>query len=141
MKFVTFVWVNSLAVAFALLVLSLDQQELNLLCTNTDTQRSSLLDGQMITSEGSVDTFGTAIVVSGTSSLELKYPVNEPQSLNIFEVLQDSEGYLLSQSISGSRLSTLKLAREEGNWWGQLVEFEYWDTSTSEIVTKIYYCS
>ena len=141
MKFVTFVWVNSLAVAFALLVLSLDQQELNLLCTNTDTQRSSLLDGQMITSKGSVDTFGTAIVVTGTSSLELKYPVNDPQSRNIFEVLQDSEGYLLSQSVSGSRLSTLKLAREEGNWWGQLVEFEYWDTSTSEIVTKIYYCS
>ena len=141
MKFVTFVWVNSLAVTFALLVLSLDQQELNLLCTNTDTQRSSLLDGQMITSKGSVDTFGTAIVVTGTSSLELKYPVNDPQSRNIFEVLQDSEGYLLSQSISGSRLSTLKLAREEGNWWGQLVEFEYWDTSTSEIVTKIYYCS
>jgi len=141
MKFVTFVWVNSLAVAFALLVLSLDQQELNLLCTNTDTQRSSLLDGQMITGKGSVDTFGTAIVVTGTSSLELKYPVNDPQSRNIFEVLQDSEGYLLSQSVSGSRLSTLKLAREEGNWWGQLVEFEYWDTSTSEIVTKIYYCS
>jgi len=141
MKFVTFVWVNSLAVAFALLVLSLDQQELILLCTNTDTQRSSLLDGQMITGKGSVDTFGTAIVVTGTSSLELKYPVNDPQSRNIFEVLQDSEGYLLSQSISGSRLSTLKLAREEGNWWGQLVEFEYWDTSTSEIVTKIYYCS
>ena len=141
MKFVTFVWVNSLAVAFALLVLSLDQQELNLLCTNTDTQRSSLLDGQMITGKGSVDTFGTAIVVTGTSSLELQYPVNDPQSRNIFEVLQDSEGYLLSQSVSGSRLSTLKLAREEGNWWGQLVEFEYWDTSTSEIVTKIYYCS
>jgi len=141
MKFVTFVWVNSLAVAFALLVLSLDQQELNLLCTNTDTQRSSLLDGQMITSKGSVDTFGTAIVVTGTSSLELKYPVNDPQSRNIFEVLQDSEGFLISQSVSGSRLSTLKLAREEGNWWGQLVEFEYWDTSTSEIVTKIYYCS
>ena len=141
MKFVTFVWVNSLAVAFALLVLSLDQQELNLLCTNTDTQRSSLLDGQMITGKGSVDTFGTAIVVTGTSSLELKYPVNDPQSRNIFEVLQDSEGYLLSQSVSGSRLSTLKLAREEGNWWGQLVEFEYWDTSASEIVTKIYYCS
>ena len=141
MKFVTFVWVNSLAVAFALLVLSLDQQELILLCTNTDTQRSSLLDGQMITSKGSVDTFGTAIVVTGTSSLELKYPVNDPQSRNIFEVLQDSEGYLISQSVSGSRLSTLKLAREEGNWWGQLVEFEYWDTSTSEIVTKIYYCS
>lgn len=141
MKFATFVWVNSLAVAFALLVLSLDQQELNLLCTNTDTQRSSLLDGQMITSKGSVDTFGTAIVVTGTSSLELKYPVNDPQSRNIFEVLQDSEGYLLSQSVSGSQLSTLKLAREEGNWWGQLVEFEYWDTSTSEIVTKIYYCS
>jgi len=141
MKFTTFVWVNSLAVAFALLVLSLDQQELNLLCTNTDTQRSSLLDGQMITSKGSVDTFGTAIVVTGTSSLELKYPVNDPQSRNIFEVLQDSEGYLISQSVSGSRLSTLKLAREEGNWWGQLVEFEYWDTSTSEIVTKIYYCS
>ena len=141
MKFTTFVWVNSLAVAFALLVLSLDQQELNLLCTNTDTQRSSLLDGQMITSKGSVDTFGTAIVVTGTSSLELKYPVNDPQSRNIFEVLQDSEGFLISQSVSGSRLSTLKLAREEGNWWGQLVEFEYWDTSTSEIVTKIYYCS
>jgi len=141
MKFVTFVWVNSLAVAFALLVLSLDQQELILLCTNTDTQRSSLLDGQMITGKGSVDTFGTAIVVTGTSSLELKYPVNDPQSRNIFEVLQDSEGYLLSQNVSGSRLSTLKLAREEGNWWGQLVEFEYWDTSTSEIVTKIYYCS
>ena len=141
MKFVTFVWVNSIAVAFAFLALGLKEQELNLVCTNTDTQRSSLLDGQMITSKGSVDTFGTAIVVSGTSSLELKYPVNEPQSLNIFEVLQDSEGYLLSQSISGSRLSTLKLAREEGNWWGQLVEFEYWDTSTSEIVTKIYYCS
>ena len=141
MKFVTFVWVNSLAVAFALLVLSLDQQELILLCTNTDTQRSSLLDGQMITGKGSVDTFGTAIVVTGTSSLELKYPVNDPQSRNIFEVLQDSEGYLISQSVSGSRLSTLKLAREEGNWWGQLVEFEYWDTSTSEIVTKIYYCS
>ena len=141
MKFITFVWVNSLAVAFALLVLSLDQQELNLLCTNTDTQRSSLLDGQMITGKGSVDTFGTAIVVTGTSSLELQYPVNDPQSRNIFEVLQDSEGYLLSQSVSGSRLSTLKLAREEGNWWGQLVEFEYWDTSTSEIVTKIYYCS
>ena len=141
MKFVTFVWVNSLAVAFALLVLSLDQQELNLLCTNTDTQRSSLLDGQMITGKGSVDTFGTAIVVTGTSSLELKYPVNDPQSRNIFEVLQDSEGFLISQSVSGSRLSTLKLAREEGNWWGQLVEFEYWDTSTSEIVTKIYYCS
>ena len=141
MKFVTFVWINSLAIACALLVLSLDQQELNLLCTNTDTQRSSLLDGQMITSKGSVDTFGTAVVVTGTSSLELKYPVNDPQSRNIFEVLQDSEGYLLSQSVSGSRLSTLKLAREEGNWWGQLVEFEYWDTSTSEIVTKIYYCS
>jgi len=141
MKFVTFVWVNSLAVAFALLVLSLDQQELILLCTNTDTQRSSLLDGQMITGKGSVDTFGTAIVVTGTSSLELKYPVNDPQSRNIFEVLQDSEGFLISQSVSGSRLSTLKLAREEGNWWGQLVEFEYWDTSTSEIVTKIYYCS
>jgi hypothetical protein len=141
MKFVTFVWINSLAIACALLVLSLDQQELNLLCTNTDTQRSSLLDGQMITSKGSVDTFGTAIVVTGTSSLELKYPVNDPKSRNIFEVLQDSEGYLLSQSVSGSRFSTLKLAREEGNWWGQLVEFEYWDTSTSEIVTKIYYCS
>ena len=138
MKFITFVWVNSLAVAFALLVLSLDQQELNLLCTNTDTQRSSLLDGQMITSQGSVDTFGTAIVAAGTSSLELKYPVNEPESKNIFEVLQDGEGYLLSQSVSGSRLSTLKLAREEENWWGQLVEFEYSDTSTSEIITKIY---
>ena len=141
MKFVTFVWVNSLAVACAFFVLSIEERELNLICTNTDNQRSSLLDGHMITSKGSVDTFGTAIVVTGTSSLELKYPVNDPQSRNIFEVLQDSEGYLISQSVSGSRLSTLKLAREEGNWWGQLVEFEYWDTSTSEIVTKIYYCS
>lgn len=141
MKFITFVWINSLAIACALLVLSLEQQELDLLCTNTDTQRTSLLDGQMITSEGGVDTFGTAIIVRGSSSLELGYPAKEPNTINIFEVLENGEGYLLSQSTSGSKLSTFKLVGEVGKWWGQLIEFDYQDTSTAEFETKIYYCS
>ena len=141
MKFVTFVWVNSIALAFAFLALGLTEQELNLVCTNTHTQRSSILDGRMITSEGSVDTFGTAITMRGTSSLELGYPAKEQSNTNIFEVLENGEGYLLSQNTSGSKLSTLKLVREVGKWWGQLIEFDYRDTSTAEFETKIYYCS
>jgi hypothetical protein len=140
MKFITFVWVNSLAVAFALLVLSLDQQELILLCTNTNTQRSSLLDGQMITSQGSVDTFGTAIVVTGTSSLELKYPAVEPKNVGNFDVIASGDDFVLSQSNSGSRLSTFKLFRASGHWWGQLIENDYRVSKSAYVVTKSYYC-
>ena len=141
MKFVTFVWINSLAIACALLVLSLDQQELNLVCTNTHTQRSSILDGRMITSEGSVDTFGTAITVTGTSSLELKSPAAEPKNIITFDVLEAGEDFVLSQNNTGSRLSTLKLVRKSGQWWGHLIRNEYGEDTTPDIVTKAYYCS
>ena len=140
MKFVTFVWVNSLTIAFALLVLSLDQQELNLLCTNTDTQRSSLLDGQMITSKGSVDTFGTAVVVTGTSSLELKYRAVELKNVGKFDVIASSDNFVLSQSNSDSLLTTFKLFRASGHWWGQLIQSEYGSGETTDVVTKVYYC-
>ena len=140
MKFVTFVWVNSLAVAFALLVLSLDQQELNLLCTNTDTQISSILDGRMITSEGSVDTFGTAINVAGTSAVELKYPAAEPKNVSKFEVIASGEGLVLSQSDISSKLSTLKLFSDADQWWGELIEREYGAEKATDVVMKVYYC-
>ena len=140
MKFVTFVWVNSLALAFTLLALSLKEQELKLTCTNTHTQRSSILDGRMINSEGSVDTFGTAIVVAGTSSLELKYPAVEPTNITTFNVLEADDDFVLWQNNTGSRLSTLKLMRESGQWWGYLIEIEYGEVKTNGAVSKVYYC-
>jgi len=140
MKFVTFVWVNSLALAFTLLALSLKEQELKLTCTNTHTQRSSILDGRMINSEGSVDTFGTAIVVAGTSSLKLKYPAVEPTNITTFNVLEADDDFVLWQNNTGSRLSTLKLMRESGQWWGYLIEIEYGVVKTNGAVSKVYYC-
>jgi hypothetical protein len=140
MKFVTFVWVNSIAVAFAFLALGLKEQELNLVCTNTHTQRSSILDGRMITSEGSVDTFGTAVTLTGTSSLKLKYPAVEPTNITTFDILEAVESSFLSQSNTGSRLSTLKLVSDLGQWWGQLIEIEYEVGKTNELITKVYYC-
>ena len=140
MKFVTFVWVNSLAVAFAFLALGLIEQELNLVCTNTYTQRSSILDGRMSSSDGSVDTFGTAINLAGTSSLELKYPAAEPKNVSKFEVVASGEGFLLSQSDTSSKLSTLKLFSEADQWWGQLIEIEYGLGEATAVVTKVYYC-
>ena len=140
MKFVTFVWVNSIAVAFAFLALGLKEQELNLVCTNTHTERSSILDGRMITSEGSVDTFGTAINVTGTSSVELKYPAAEPENITTFDVIEADEDFVLSQNKSGSRLSTLKLFSESGQWWGQLLDIEYRVGKTAQLITKVYYC-
>ena len=140
MKFVTFVCVNSLALACTLLVQTLKEQELKLTCTNTHTQRSSILDGRMINSEGSVDTFGTAIVVAGTSSLELKYPAVEPKNVGKFDVIASGDDFVLSQSNSESRLSTFKLFRASGQWWGQLIQSEYGSGETTDVVTKIYYC-
>ena len=140
MKFVTFVCVNSLAVVFAFLALGLKEQELNLVCTNTHTQRSSILDGRVITSEGSVDTFGTAINVNGTSSLELKYPTVEPKSITTFDILRAGEDFVLSQNNTGSRLSTLKLVRESGEWWSHLIKSEYGLGIATNVVTKVYYC-
>ena len=140
MKFITFVWVNSIAVAFAFLALGLKEQELNLVCTNTHTQRSSILDGRMITSEGSVDTFGTAIKVTGTSALELKYPAVDPKGINTFEVLVAGENFIIAQTNVGSRLSTLKLVSESGQWLGQLVEMGYGVGKTTQLITKVYYC-
>lgn len=140
MKFVTFVWVNSVAVAFAFLALGLKEQELNLVCANTHTQRSSILDGRMIASEGSIDTFGTAITMRGTSSLELMYPVANPKNTTTFYVLKADEEFVLSQNNTGSRLSTLKLFRESGQWWAQLILSKYGLDETSDIVTKVYYC-
>lgn len=140
MKFITFVWVNSIVVAFAFLALGFQEQELNLVCTNTHTQRSSILDGRMITSEGSVDTFGTAITVTGTSSLELKYPAAEPKSITSFDLLEAGDDFVLSQNNAGSRLSTLKLFSESGQWWGQLLDTEYRVGKTTQLITKVYYC-
>ena len=140
MKFVSFVWVNSIAVAFAFLALGLKEQELNLVCTNTHTQRSSILDGRMITSEGSVDTFGTAIKVNGTSSLEIKYPAAEPKNITTFDILEAGEDFVLSQYNSSSRLSTFKLFRASGQWWGQLIEIEYGLDKATDVATKVYYC-
>ena len=141
MKFVTFVWVNSIAVAFTFLALGLKEPALNLVCTNTHTQRSSLLDGRMITSEGSVDTFGSAINVTGTSSLELKYPAAEPKNITTFDVLEAGEDFVLSQNNTGSRLSTLKLVRKSGQWWGHLIEIEYGVGKSAGVVTKVLYCA
>lgn len=140
MKFLTFVWVNLLAIASTLLVLGLKEQELNLLCTNTNTQRSSILDGRMINIEGSVDTFGTAIVVDGTSSLEIKYSAVEQKNVGKFDVIASSDDFVLSQSNSDSRLSTFKLFRASGHWWGQLIQSEYGSGETTDVVTKVYYC-
>ena len=140
MKFVTFVWVNSIAVAFAFLALGFQEQELNLVCTNTHTQRSSIIDGRMITSEGSVDTFGTAITITGTSSLQLKYPAAEPKSIITFDILKAGEDFVLSQNNTGSRLSTLKLFSGSGQWWGQLIDYDYRLGKSADVVTKIYYC-
>ena len=140
MKFTTFVWVNSIAVAFAFLALGLKEQELNLVCTNTHTQRSSILDGRMIISEGSVDTFGAAIKVTGASALELKYPAVDPKGISTFEVLEAGENLVIAQTNVGSRLSTLKLVSESGQWWGQLVEMGYGVGKTTQLITKVYYC-
>jgi len=141
MKFLTFVWFNSVAVAFAFLALGLQEQELNLVCTNTHTQRSSIFDGRMITSEGSVDTFGTAITVTGSSSLQLKYPSVEPTNITTFDILKAGEDFVVSQNNSGSRLSTLKLVRKSGQWWGHLIEIEYGVGKSAGVVTKVLYCA
>ena len=140
MKFLTFVWFNSVAVAFAFLALGLQEQELNLVCTNTHTQRSSIFDGRMITSEGSVDTFSNVINLAGTSSLELKYPANEPTKITTLNILEVDEDFVLSQSNKGSRLSTFKLFRASGQWWGQLIESEYGLDKATDVATKVYYC-
>ena len=140
MKFTTFVWVNSLAVAFAFLALGLKEQELNLVCTNTYTQRSSILDGRMITSEGSVDTFGIVITVIGSSSLEQKYPAAGPKNIISFDILEAGEDFVLSQRNKGSRLSSLKLVKESGQWWGKLIELDYGTRKTEDVITKLYYC-
>jgi len=140
MKFVTFVWVNSIAVAFAFLALGLKEQELNLVCTNTHTQRSSILDGRMITSEGSVDMFGTAITMRGTSSIELQYPALAPKNKITFDIRSTGEGFVLSQSHTGTALSTLKLFSMSDQWWAQLIEVENELSKTTDFVTKVYYC-
>ena len=140
MKFTTFVWVNSGLLTFAFTIHSLGSQELNLVCTNTHTIRSSISDGRMITSEGSIDTFGTAITVTGTSSLDLKYPATEPKNITTFDILAASGDFVLSQSNKGSRLSTLKLVRESGQWWVHLVDNDYRLSKNTAEVTKVYYC-
>lgn len=98
MKFVTFVWVNSVLLACALFALNARERELNLVCTNTDTQRSSIFDGQIISSKGSIDTFGIEINVNGTSSLILNNPYAEQHDVNTFHVLETGEDFFLAQS-------------------------------------------
>jgi len=78
--------------------------------------------------------------VAGTSSLEIKYPALEQKNVGKFDVIASGDDFVLSQSNSDTRLSTFKLFRASGHWWGQLVEMDYGVGKTTELITKIYYC-
>ena len=140
MKFVTFVWVNSVVITCALLALNAREQELNLVCTNTDTQRSSIFDGQIISSQGGIDTFGIEINVNGTSSLILSYPAAESHDVSTFQMLETGEDFFLAQSDLGVKLSILNLSRYADQWWAKLIESEYNSGNTFAAVIKVYYC-
>ena len=140
MRFVTFVWLNSFLIGCVLIFFSFNEHGLNLVCTNTDTQRSSFWDGKMMDGEGSVDTFATTINVKGTSSLELFYPSKDPKEIITFNVFDARENLLLGQGISDAKLVSLKLSRESDNWWGQLIEIQKGNVSKSDVITKVFYC-
>ena len=94
----------------------------------------------MITSEGSVDTFGTSITVVERSSLELKYPDADPKNITTFDLLAAGESFLLAQRNQDPKLATLNLFRESGQWWGQLIENDYSNSGENEVITQVYYC-
>jgi hypothetical protein len=140
MKFSTFAWFNTLLICCVLLFGSLNRHDLNLICTNTDVERSLLLNGRLVYSDGQLDTFATAIKIVGNKSLQLSYPASQPQVSYNFEIVEFGEQFIAAQVNSKKGLLTLAIARKAGKWEGQLIELTYGDKASLSMLLKGYYC-
>lgn len=140
MNFTTFLWVNFVAILGSLLVLAISKQDVILSCTNTSTQRSSMTNGDMFVSEGSIETFGTVMRIQKNSSLELRYPASEPHNITVFKILETAPNTILAQSKSDSKFITLIMKNTSQNWWVQKIEVSLDESNPHETITKAYYC-
>ena len=140
MNFTTFLWINFVAILGTFLVLAVSKQDVNLICTNTSTQRSSITDGQILVSEGSIETFGTAMRIQKNSSLELRYPASEPHNIIVLKILETAPNTFLAQSKTDSKFITLIMKNTSQNWWGQKIEVSLDESNPHETIIKAYYC-